>query len=409
MAISIRFMKRLIKFLRLGVTLSLLIRVVYATAGTIEITTSDGKVQKYEYAPQPRTADAFPASEFQRVFDKAERGDAASQARIGWYYDKANGKVNEVHEAAKWFLRAAKQGHGMAQLWLAARYYEGQGVPQDHAEAYKWANLAAAQNAEAFTSWNIEGQKAKEVRDQFARNMTPQDIAEGGRRALAFMVRKEHSASPKPEAVEGTVTGTGFFVTADGYLVTCAHVVQGATHFHVKMSGGSISARLVTKDAGLDVALLKVNGTFLALPISPGSQIKLGDSVFTVGFPNTDLQGVAPKLTKGEISSLAGIHDNPRYFQISVPVQPGNSGGALMDERGNVVGVVAARLDDKVTYQASGALPQNVNYAVKGGLVYEFLSKMPGLSGKLIPPHTITDRDAANIAAERASVLVIAE
>jgi S1-C subfamily serine protease len=139
------------------------------------------------------------------------------------------------------------------------------------------------------------------------------------------------------------------------------------------------------------------------------AHVKLGDSVFTIGFPNTDLQGVAPKLTKGEISSLAGIRDNPRYFQISVPVQPGNSGGALVDERGNVVGIVASRLNDVATYEASGALPQNVNYAVKGGLVYNFLSRVPELSGKLKAPRTVKDQDAANAAAERAAVLVIAE
>src|SRR5207302_7312555 len=124
-------------------------------------------------------------------------------------------------------------------------------------------------------------------------------------------------------------------------------------------------------------------GTFRAIPLAPESRVKLGEAVFTVGFPNPDVQGVEPKLTRGEISSLAGIHDDPRYFQISVPVQPGNSGGALVDESGNVVGVVTARLDDVTTYEVSGALPQNVNYAVKGALVHDFLNGVPGLSSKL--------------------------
>ena len=63
-----------------------------------------------------------------------------------------------------------------------------------------------------------------------------------------------------------------------------------------------------------------------------------------MGFPNIGLQGFAPKLAKGEIASLSGAGDDARYFQISVPVQPGNSGGALVDERGNVVGVVSAKV-----------------------------------------------------------------
>jgi S1-C subfamily serine protease len=66
--------------------------------------------------------------------------------------------------------------------------------------------------------------------------------------------------------------------------------------------------------------------------------IRLGSAVAAIGLPNIGLQGFAPKLAKGEIASLSGAQDDPRYFQTSVPVQPGNSGGALVDERGNVVG-----------------------------------------------------------------------
>ncbi len=202
--------------------------------------------------------------------------------------------------------------------------------------------------------------------------------------------------------------GTGFFVTDDGYLLTCEHVVHGATHFYIKGPQGALSAKLVKADSTLDVALLKVDGVFRALAVNQ-QQASLGQAVFTVGFPNPDVQGVTPKLTRGEISSLAGIRDNPRYFQISVPVQPGNSGGALMDESGNVVGVVTARLDDVATYERSGALPQNVNYAVKAGLVNDFLSKVPELSGKLKLSVVGRGRDAATGAAELASVLILAQ
>ncbi len=76
--------------------------------------------------------------------------------------------------------------------------------------------------------------------------------------------------------------------------------------------------------------------------------MKLGGTVATVGFPNIGLQEFAPKLAKGEIASLSGAQDDPRYFQISVPVQPGNSGGALVDELGNMVGVVSAKLNARV-------------------------------------------------------------
>jgi S1-C subfamily serine protease len=79
--------------------------------------------------------------------------------------------------------------------------------------------------------------------------------------------------------------------------------------------------------AANDLALLKVSGRFPALPLQSSRGVELGETVFTVGFPNITLQGMEPKLTEAKISSLSGVQDDPRYFQISVAVQPGNSGG----------------------------------------------------------------------------------
>jgi len=88
------------------------------------------------------------------------------------------------------------------------------------------------------------------------------------------------------------------------------------------------------------------------------------------------------------IALLSGAGDDARYFQISVPVQPGNSGGALVDERGNVVGVVSAKLSAKAALAASGALPENVNYAVKSSFLLSFLESVPEVSAKLKEPNT---------------------
>ena len=107
-----------------------------------------------------------------------------------------------------------------------------------------------------------------------------------------------------------------------------------------------------------------------------------------MGFPNIGLQGFAPKLAKGEIASLSGASDDPRYFQISVPVQPGNSGGALVDERGSVVGVVSAKLSPRAALATRGALPENVNYAVKSSLLLSFLESVPEVVPKLKDPST---------------------
>src|SRR5208282_6623350 len=132
--------------------------------------------------------------------------------------------------------------------------------------------------------------------------------------------------------------------------------------------------------------LLKVDGKFASLPLATNG-MALGESVFTVGFPNPGVQGMQPKLTRGEISSLAGVQDDPGEYQISVPVQPGNSGGAVVDEYGNVVGIVAARLSDQAAVATSGMTAQDVNYAVKSSRARNLLDAISGLQDKLKPPH----------------------
>jgi serine protease Do len=182
-------------------------------------------------------------------------------------------------------------------------------------------------------------------------------------------------------------SGTGFFITEDGYLITNAHVVQGGTAVRLVTAAGLISAKVVKADAANDIALLKTEGKFAALRVAASRMVKLGNTVATVGFPNIDLQGFEPKLAKGEIASLSGIQDDARYFQISVPVQPGNSGGALVDERGNVIGIVSAKLSAKAALYTSGQLPENVNYAVKSSFLLGFLESVPEVAAKLKEPN----------------------
>ena len=154
--------------------------------------------------------------------------------------------------------------------------------------------------------------------------------------------------------------------------------------------------------------MLKAEGHFAPLPLAASKTVGLGDTVFTLGFPDPSLQGFAPKLAKGEIASLSGAADDARYFQVSVPVQPGNSGGALVDGRGNVVGIVSAKLDAAVALAASGALPENVNYAVKSSFLLGFLESMPEVSAKLKPANAADEKfsDAVK-SAKDATVLVL--
>ena len=210
--------------------------------------------------------------------------------------------------------------------------------------------------------------------------------------------------------VTGGITiasGTGFFVTDDGYLISNNHVVKDAVKVCLRTSAGLIDAKVVQVDADNDLALLKAEGKFSPLPIAESGTVKLGGTVATIGFPNIEMQGFSPKLTKGEISSLNGVQDDPRYFQISVPVQPGNWGGALVDERGNVIGIVSAKLSARVALAVSGALPENVNYAVKSSFLLSFLKSVPDVANKLKAPVTVNRKFEDVVkSAQDAAVLV---
>jgi TPR repeat protein len=333
----------------------------------------------------------------------ANRGNARAQCILGLMFEKGQGVPQDYMKAVTWYRRASEQGDKNSQTLLGVMYQDGKGVTQDYIEAYKWYNLAAAQGASSVS----------EGRDSLALLMTPSQIAEGQRLAREFVPRKEtpdsYSSSTTPVAADSPIaTGTGFFITGDGYLISNYHVVKDATKVRLLTSAGFIDAKVVQVDAVNDLALLKADGRFALLPIAASRTVNLGGTVATVGFPNIGLQGFAPKLAKGEIASLSGAADDPRYFQISVPVQPGNSGGALVDERGNVIGIVSAKLDASVALAASGALPENVNYAVKSSLLLSFLESVPAVSAKLKAPNTADEKFSDVVkSAQSAAVLVL--
>jgi TPR repeat protein len=332
----------------------------------------------------------------------AEQDFSLAQLNLGVCYAKGNGVAKDFAEAVKWYHKAAEQGIAVAQCDIGSCYYLGDGVPKDYLEAYKWLNLASAQGFET----------AKKCLSIIEQQMTPEQISEAQQLAREFKPRKaawENSSMSNANSNSNPkFSGTGFFITDDGYLISNYHVVKDATKVRLLTSAGLIDAKVVQVDAANDLALLKADGRFAPLPIAASRTVALGGTVATIGFPNIGMQGFAPKLAKGEIASLSGAADDPRYFQISVPVQPGNSGGALVDERGNVIGIVSAKLNASAALAASGSLPENVNYAVKSSLLLSFLESVPAVSAKLKEPVT-ADRKFEDVvkSAQDAAVLVL--
>jgi len=161
-------------------------------------------------------------------------------------------------------------------------------------------------------------------------------------------------------------TGTGFFIDRRGYLVTNYHVIENGNTFEIdvtkKGNTKEYKAEIVSVDKQNDLAILKINdNTFsplLTLNYNFKTEIQaVGSSVFTLGYPLTQIMGNEIKFTDGKISSKSGFQGDITTYQISVPVQPGNSGGPLFDEQGNLVGIISSGVNKQ--------LADNANYAIK--------------------------------------------
>jgi S1-C subfamily serine protease len=175
------------------------------------------------------------------------------------------------------------------------------------------------------------------------------------------------STEPQKKNPQTRHTGSGFFVTTTGHLLTNAHVVGDCTIVSVKSTGGEASvAKIIAVDQNNDLALLKLERrTETTAAFRIGRSLRAGESAVVFGFPLSQLLAPDGNVTTGVITALAGPLNDPRQIQISAPVQSGNSGGPVLDASGYLIGVVVSKLNS--------ALGQNVNFAIKASTVANFL------------------------------------
>ncbi|MCA9176731.1 MAG: trypsin-like peptidase domain-containing protein [Planctomycetales bacterium] len=140
------------------------------------------------------------------------------------------------------------------------------------------------------------------------------------------------------ESFEGS--GTAFVVHSDGLLMTCEHVVEGATRATVRLGEQTYSADVVATDSQHDLALLRIAAS--GLPVVPLSNepVQLAEEVRAVGFPLTGVLGESVKVTRGSIAGI--IREQEGLLQVDASINPGNSGGPLVNDRGEVMGVISA-------------------------------------------------------------------
>jgi S1-C subfamily serine protease len=193
-------------------------------------------------------------------------------------------------------------------------------------------------------------------------------------------VGNNNENTQKTTADEGWLgNGSGFFINEKGYIATNYHVVKDATEIQVEYFQNGIKkshkAKVIVSDKQNDLSIIQITDpTFKSLPKLPYSfstnTNDVGTGVFTLGYPMAlGIMGEEVKFTDGKISAKTGYQGDITVYQISVAVQPGNSGGPLFDNNGNIVGIVSSGLSKEIT--------ENVNYAIKSSYLKNLIDVLP--------------------------------
>ncbi len=305
---------------------------------------------------QSRIADLYMRGSDCEIIDQMDK-----RCKKGEYY----GLRKDYQEAFKWEMKAAMQGYGIAQESISKMYDEGNGVKKNYILAYAWLNLAKS-NKDASDNMMMEILEKRLKKLEAKMTLRQIDIAQA---YDPIKANKKKSNSINKKNSSRTYMGTGFFIN-NSTVITNHHVVKKCKSIDIVRGEYKVSANLLVEDSRNDLAVLKtakVNNSFLQFRAGKG--IRIGDKIIVLGYPLGKLLGTGVKLTTGNVSSLTGLVDDVTNMQITAPVQPGNSGGPLLDSSGNIVGIVVARLEKDL----SGNVAQNVNIAIKSNVLQMLL------------------------------------
>ena len=203
------------------------------------------------------------------------------------------------------------------------------------------------------------------------------DLSDESKSSLAELI--ERIQSGVVQITTGSGSGSGFIVDADGLVITNEHVVSGERTVGVWLTTGRrYQANVLDRDVASDLALLQINGggTFDAITVGDPGGVRVGDEVLALGFPLADRIGTDLTVTRGIISSTR-TSDGVALLQTDAALNPGNSGGPLVNNAGEVVGVNTSKIEETV----DGRPVSNIGFAVSVG---EFERRLPALGGRQI-------------------------
>ena len=314
------------------------------------------------------------ARAFALYSEVAGQGNLHAKAKMAELMIDGNGVEADPTRGVQLLKEAAGDDLPYAQALLAVCLSIGKGCEKDEEAAYFWAFLAAAQSKiETYAN----------LRDKLAEELPPAKRTKVAALCRNWLEKRksdaeEDDADKAPDKAGGT--GSGLIFSNSGLVLTNQHVIAGCKKFTVITSTGEkLPATLVASDVKLDVAVLRLTKPFKStqFPAPPAlvssSRVKSGEKVFTIGHPLVGLLSTEAKYNEGSVSALSGMRDDRNVMQISVPIQPGNSGGPLANTQGEVVGLIVATVNGSALLRQQDILAQNINFAIKADPILAFL------------------------------------
>lgn len=298
-------------------------------------------------------------------------GNAASMTSAGRMYALGRGVSPDGAEALRWLRRAAALNYSDSFVWIASVYEFGRGgIAKNPVTAYAWYAAVPSSGVPVVVK------TAADSKERLAKVLSATELAEAEKLSksvvvtnmVSVMTAQAAGAPGMPGAAPRTgIYGSGVVVSESGDIVTNEHVVRSCARVRVQPSGAEV--KVVARDARNDLALLRGEG--LNLPpvrLRAGRNVRLGEEVVALGYPLKGVLSSGTVVTTGIVNALSGLNDDTSAFQISATVQPGSSGGPILDRAGSLVGIVRARL-----LPTGPANPQNVNFGINLATVGSFL------------------------------------
>lgn len=315
----------------------------------------------------------------------ADANVLGGQTGVAWAYFKGLGVAKDYAKAYTWSLKAATHPTASpgrmagAQRFLAFLLGQGLGVERDPVLAYAWANVSSATGDKAAKEIlnELEGvldvAQIREAQQISGAWSVGQDMRRlSGASANASSAGTSEASGAGRAGTKAVATGTGFFINADGMIVTSHHVVGKCSEIKVPALGKQ--ATLLTSDQANDLAVLKTDGRVeVSARLADASKLRQGQEIAAFGFPLDGYLPAAGNISTGLLSALSGPGNNSSLIQISTPVQQGSSGGPVLNMSGEVVGVVVGKADAIRIAKVTGDILQNVNFAVSVGTLRGFL------------------------------------